>query len=274
MFDDVERRNDIETAVGERRIDRVTAEDLGCHGEAALAAATGSISTPATFQPTAFILCRKRPVAIRRPANGLDRSTAESFPGPCGGAEAPTRARRHSSGRTAHGRSLAVQQRRNLRVTGMRGVVVRVGAIELMFANARILMKKSASAAARQGERSRHAERDVTQPAKRDDITTAAERTRDNLEFERECHGFTHPGRIALITGLADLECTRAAQDKMGGRRGRAEFSLTTSSVGAALIEATLSLGILACPSHRPKLAASHAAMPRSTLCPDPARRF
>jgi hypothetical protein len=44
----------------------------------------------------------------------------------------------------------------------MRGVVVRVGAIELMFANARILMKKSASAAARQGEQSRHAERDVT----------------------------------------------------------------------------------------------------------------
>src|SRR5262249_24671459 len=91
-------------------------------------------------------------------------------------------------------------------------IVVGIRTSELIFADARILVKEPACSAARQGERPWNAECDITEPAKRHKIATAAQRAGYNLEFERRGHRQTHPSRIALSTALTHGYCIRSAQ--------------------------------------------------------------
>src|SRR5262249_58889919 len=100
--------------------------------------------------------------------------------------------------RPPHRRGLAAQQARHLGLAGVRRVVIGVRAIELLLANARILMKQTAATTAREGKGPWHAEGDIAQPRERGDVSAAAKRTRDDLELERRRHRHPHTSRIAL----------------------------------------------------------------------------
>jgi hypothetical protein len=200
VLENVKRRDHVEARRGERRIHGIADEDLGA--DRARLRRRGGVDLDPRHAPAH---CGHQAQKLARGATDIEQASLtdprrkmfDDATHQAAGAE-PNRDTRircvemavaePRGERPAHRRPGVPQETRKLGVAGVAGIVVRVGEVELLDADTRVLLPQSAGVAPGQGETAGNTEGDVAEPGSWRHRRGPAEWTGDRLEIQRPHH--------------------------------------------------------------------------------------